>query len=42
MTGHIANHFAQHKIVATDEFLEGTGAAKYVATTASFTSRVRR
>jgi hypothetical protein len=24
-TGHIADHFAQRKIVATDEFLEGTG-----------------
>jgi len=24
MTGHIADHFAQRKIVATDEFLEGT------------------
>ncbi len=25
MTGQIADHFAQRKIVATDEFLEGTG-----------------
>jgi hypothetical protein len=24
MTGQIADHFAQRKIVATDEFLEGT------------------
>jgi hypothetical protein len=25
MTGQIADHFAQRKIVATDGFLEGTG-----------------
>jgi hypothetical protein len=24
MTGQIADHFAQRKVVATDEFLEGT------------------
>ena len=30
MTDQIAGHFAQRKIVATDEFLEGTAAFGYV------------